>query len=303
MLTSLVIEIAETGDARGSAASVANLTSLSGNLVHGWFLTDLARRLVPEQVEALHDDRTADNPKPFTVSPAIRASVNGLAEGAATWHIRLTALSARASDLFEAIRPQTVAALRLGPLRFSTRAVYRDHTGHPAAARCTFAELVAIGREAATADARSVRLDFHSPTAFRRGDGGFSLFPDPERVFKGLLWRWYGTSGLPPLDDYEAEQFLAALLVERYQLASTFERHHDQAGHVRVEKGFTGWCEYSLGPSPRPEALEVLHTLAAFAAFAGVGQGTARGWGQTRVSWKDNSVGRELPQALPVQGC
>lgn len=302
MPSSLVIEIAENGDACGSATGVANLTSLSGNLVHGWFLTDLARRLVPGQVEALHDDRTADNPKPFTVSPAIRAGVNGTSEMPAIWHIRLTALSAEASDLFEAIRPQTIANLRLGPLRFSTQAVYRDRAEHQGAARCAFAELVAIGRNAAAADVRSVRLDFHSPTAFRRGDGGFSLFPDPERVFKGLLWRWQSTSGLPPLDDYDAEQFLAALLVERYQLASTFERHHDGPGHVRVEKGFTGWCEYSLGPRPRPEALELLHTLAAFAAFAGVGQGTARGWGQVRPSWRDPSIGRELPEALHSRG-
>lgn len=298
MPTSLVIELAETADGRSSAAGVENLTSLSGNLVHGWFLTDLARRLVPGQVETMHDDRTADNPKPFTVSPAIRASANGAAEEAAIWHIRLTALSAQASDLFEAIRPQTVAALRLGPRRFFTRAVYRDRAEHQGAARCAYAELVALGRKAAVADERRVRLEFRSPTAFRRGDGGFSVFPDPERVFRSLLWRWHDVSGLPPLDAYDADQFVAALLVEEYQLASTFERHHDGKGRSRVEKGFTGWCEYSLGPRPRSEALEVLHTLAAFAAFSGVGQATARGWGQVWPSWRDRSLGGELPEAL-----
>lgn len=303
MLSSLILDLKEDDESARRSAAEPDPPSLPGALVHGWFLTDMVRRLSPAQVAVLHDDRTAENLKPFTASPAWRADErHGENDGAPHRWVRLTALSADMSDLFEAIRVQTIGGVRLDQRRFTATAVHRTGETHGWAASSSFAQLVALGREAARDGVAKVDLSFHSPTAFRRGDDCVSLFPEPERVFRGLLWRWQSLSGLPPLDEYDAGQFLGALLVERHRLKTTVERVVQNDRRVQFEKGFLGRCEYSLGPRPRVEALEILHTLAAFASYAGVGAATARGWGQTSVSWPGWKPAHSLPgPRVPVR--
>jgi CRISPR-associated endoribonuclease Cas6 len=122
-----------------------------------------------------------------------------------------------------------------------------------------------------------VRLGFASPTAFDSGKGNI-LFPEPSLVFRSLWEKWNAHAPWEIGGDILTE-LVGAARVEAHRL-------HTQPvklkldGKLRFFKGFVGWCEFSTGPKASPEVQRVLHLLADFAFYAGVGSKTTMGMGQ-----------------------
>ncbi len=178
---------------------------------------------------------------------------------------------------------------------------------------------------------QQIGLEFHSPTAFSDGQTAWGkrmhLFPDPDRVFDRLarVWNEWAPTALaldaPALQAYAREWVAVA-----YHHLETRLFHFDRYAQV----GFTGQCHYRLmearshvrgekavsrddgqgdraalaGGLPPPatigaglSAAQALHLLAEFAFYAGVGQKTAMGMGQTRPL---RLAARSLGSALPA---
>jgi CRISPR-associated endoribonuclease Cas6 len=98
--------------------------------------------------------------------------------------------------------------------------------------------------------------------------------PAPELVFGSLLERWNVLAPLPLVE--EAREFAArSLVVNDFELRSVAS-----AGKGGVPQiGAVGVCSYTA-TSRDPYLERCLDVLARFAAYSGVGAGTARGFGQ-----------------------
>jgi CRISPR-associated endoribonuclease Cas6 len=122
----------------------------------------------------------------------------------------------------------------------------------------------------------SLGLSFATPTTFRSGGKNVPL-PLPELVFGSLLDRWQAFAPLavnPELRRFAAEQ----VAVARYRLRSRVLPFKPGAMQV----GFTGECHYVALRRDR-YWLSVLHLLAGFAFYAGVGYQTSVDMGQARA--------------------
>jgi CRISPR-associated endoribonuclease Cas6 len=138
--------------------------------------------------------------------------------------------------------------------------------------------------QALAADApatQDIRLEFVTPTCFSRDLPGerkrLAFFPLPALLWASWARKWqlFG----PPLAELadiaqEAERWL---LVANYQL----ETRALDLGRFR-QKGAVGWVDFEMQPGAPAAVAQRLHTLAAFAVYAGSGYKTAMGLGVTR---------------------
>ncbi len=153
--------------------------------------------------------------------------------------------------------------------------------------------------------ARTVGLEFHSPTAFSDGQQPWGkrmhLFPDPDRVFDRLarVWNVWAPAELA-LDVPAVREYARDWVAVSTHALETRTLHFDR--HAQV--GFVGRCTYELMDLPRAAdrrpasgqaetvlahtvgaaltPARALHLLAAFAFYAGIGQKTTMGMGQAR---------------------
>ncbi|RME50858.1 MAG: CRISPR system precrRNA processing endoribonuclease RAMP protein Cas6, partial [Caldilineae bacterium] len=120
-----------------------------------------------------------------------------------------------------------------------------------------------------------IRLEFASPTTFK-SKGRFIPLPLPELVFGSLLDRWqtFAPVALNP----ELRRFAAEVVhLSRYNLQTRVAPYKQQGMRV----GFTGQADFTTTNRDR-YWLNMLHLLAAFSFYSGVGYGTASGLGQVR---------------------
>lgn len=119
-----------------------------------------------------------------------------------------------------------------------------------------------------------VAIEFASPTTFRTGDVNL-LFPLPVSVFGGLLRKW---QAFAPIDlPGELETFIAGRVVtERYHLETRVVRYDNHQYN-----GFVGTCQYRV-LSGDIDLVRAINALADLALFAGIGQKTTQGLGQSR---------------------
>ena len=104
--------------------------------------------------------------------------------------------------------------------------------------------------------------------------------PLPGLVFGGLLDRWNAYAPLqvhPEVRRYAQE----CLGFGRYRLETALARFGEQ-GQRGVVSGCTGTCSYSFLSRDR-YWMGLVHLLAAFARYAGVGRRTSMGLGQARA--------------------
>ena len=126
----------------------------------------------------------------------------------------------------------------------------------------------------ATTD-RQITLQFASPTTFKQGDANL-LFPLPVSVFGSYLRKWEAFCKIPlpaGILDF-VESYVVA---EKYDLETRMVHYGEYDFH-----GFTGNCTYRV-LRRQDDITRALQTLAAFALFAGTGQKTPQGMGQTRT--------------------
>lgn len=120
-----------------------------------------------------------------------------------------------------------------------------------------------------------ITFQFGSPTTFKSGNR-FHPLPLPEQVFNGLMQRWSHWSQVA--FPQELRTFIAeSLVTTRYGLHTRLA--DSKEGGVRP--GAVGKITYTA-LSDDGYWLSLLHTLASYAKYAGVGSGVTQGMGQAR---------------------
>jgi CRISPR-associated endoribonuclease Cas6 len=151
-----------------------------------------------------------------------------------------------------------------------------DSNEHPWAGQISYQDLAApflLGGQASPD--RKVQLEFVSPTTFR-SQGRYIPLPLPELVFGSLLDRWQAFAPIalsPEVRRLAAE----AVALARYQTQTRGLPF--KAGGMQI--GFTGQVVFAALTHDR-YWLNVLHLLARFAFYSGVGYQTTTGLGQVR---------------------
>ena len=245
-----------------------------GRSLHGLFM-ELIRQASPELAQELHAPARA---KPFTISSLqgrfSRAEGRLVASPEETYWVRYTALSepvfaTLSHILLGKVLYRDTVTLEGQPFTVTDIAV-EPKEGNPWGGLSTFEWLY----ERAYPE-RQITLGFYSPTTFRQGDHNLPL-PVPLSVFGGYLYKWRAFCDIPlseGLLDFVEEQ----VVVERYRIQTKVMRYSPHHQFV----GFTGECTFRVLGEDEQHLREV-NGLADFAFYAGTGQKTTQGMGQTR---------------------
>lgn len=248
-----------------------------GRAAQALFLSAVAGR-DPALAEKLHAEQA---PHPYTVSTLLGRFPASRIDPEATYTLRLTAYDPALSALLEDLLTRGVelgagAEIELDRRAFRVEAVAAQPGEHPWAGRAAYTELTAAILARADAPPRRITLHWAGPAAFRANGRDIPL-PIPGLVFGGLLERWNACSpvAFPPEVRRYADECLG---VTRYDLATRSVQLKE--GHQRV--GAQGQVSFTSFNYDR-YWMGVLHTLAAFSLYAGVGAGAAQGMGQCRA--------------------
>lgn len=252
-----------------------------GRAAHA-LLLDAVRGVDAALADELH---AGSDLRPFTASDLNGYSRKFGLKTDRTYTLRFTALTAKvASALLAATGDHDAAALRVGsevrladaPFRIEAIDSGQSEAANPkSTTRTSYEDLSApwlLGR--ATPDKR-VGLQFLSPTTFK-SEGRHMPVPLPPMVFGSLLEKWnaFAPIAFPPEVRRYAEECLA---LSSYQLKSRVALLKE--GGLRI--GAVGFARYTATNYDR-YWLSLIHLLADFAFFAGVGVGTGMGLGQCR---------------------
>ncbi len=237
--------------------------------------------------------------RPYTCSP-----LHGLPQAAPgtlvpvtperTYDVRLSGFDAAVVARLVALIDTPPSHLVLADVPFALVEAMPDEETPPT----TFAALAArhlLPTGATDGPQADVTLHFQTATSFRQSEGPAGRpapipFPLPALVWGGLYDRW-GTVAPIRLDPALREVLTTRVAVSRFEGASQRvlvpglgepDRRVGATGG-RWTVGFVGRCTYWW---PRRDGYlgGVLCLLAAFAAYSGVGHGTAYGLGQVRAS-------------------
>lgn len=271
MLISWVVSLQPTE----AVSSPPNL----GRAAHAWFLNQV-RRADPALADELH---TGHGQRPFTVSNLWpldwRARDEVTLSPDRTYTLRATSFAPRLSALLqEQVIPQPPETLTLGSASLRVVSSTADSTAHPWAGEDTFEGLVQ--RHTLTPHIpHRVSLRFASPTLFRSADKNVPL-PLPGLVFGGLLDKW---NAFAPIEVHpEVRRFAEeCLAVSRYRL-ETLPVAFGQNGARGAAAGFVGTCHYAIQVKDK-YWMGLIHLLAAFSFYAGLGRRTTMGLGQARA--------------------
>lgn len=232
--------------------------------------------LDPALAQAVHD---GDGPKPLTCSGLLNASANRAGapiKAGAPYYVRVTGLTAAVSAALErGLLAEPPAVWELDRRPFTVQAAVSDETADAWSGRAGYAALAAAQLLSAVEPPRQVTLQFASPTSFRSQEMHIPT-PLPGLVFGSLAERWNAFSpvAISPEMRRFAEERIA---ITAYRLHSRPVAHENAA--LRI--GGVGEVTYRALSSDR-YWLGVMHLLAHFARFSGVGVQTTTGMGQTR---------------------
>ena len=259
------------------AEAVSTPTNL-GRAAHAWFLEQV-RRADADLAQELHQGHGL---RPFAISNlwplGSQQKTKITLSPAKNYTLRVTSFSPQLSALLrEQIIPHPPQALTLGPAAMQVTDSTTDSSKHSWAGKDTFEELVQRHTLESTAPPR-VSLRFFSPTLFRSEDKDIPL-PLPGLVFGGLLDKW---NAFAPIEVHQGVRRFAqeCLAVSRYQLETQLLRFGADGARGAVA-GCVGRCTYAILVHDK-YWMRLIHLLAAFAFYAGVGRRTTMGLGQTR---------------------
>jgi CRISPR-associated endoribonuclease Cas6 len=225
----------------------------------------------------LHD---AEGPRPFTVSNVIGLPRAGgelvRVDPTCVCRLRVTLLEPELERLAGQWCAEPPPLLDLDGSLWQVRQMTQAEAVDGWAGAQGYADLMApVVQRTKTLPTRWT-LEFASPVTFRQ-QGRNQPLPLPELVFGSLLERWNAFAPLALPD--EVRRFAAeCLAVSRFELQSVRGTTKNRAFQV----GAVGQMTYVATVKDR-YWLACLETLAQFAFFSGVGAGTARGYGQTRI--------------------
>lgn len=271
------------------------LLPFSGRAIHAWWLETI-RADDPDLAERLHAGSAR---RPFTCAGLEGLPVTGPGTLAPvsperTYGLRLTAWERATVARLAALVATPPTEVRLAGIPFAVVAATVDREAPPA----TFAGLAArylLPPDTGDERPRDVTLRLLTATSFRQpatpaGRPAPIPFPLPALVWGGLFDRWQAASPAP-LDPATREALTTRVAIGRFEgrsqrvLLPGLGDPGRQVGATGGQwiVGFVGHCAYWW---PRRDGYlgGVLRLLAAFAAYSGVGYGTAYGLGQARAA-------------------
>ena len=222
----------------------------------------LLQQAKPELAEELHEHDSA--PRPFTASTLMGNFPQGLLDANTDYSFRLTSLNEEISDILYQHTPKTT--LNLDYIPFTVQAC--DITS-----AITYQELASANIFPQENPSRQLGFRFLSPTAFKSA-GRHVPLPTADLIFGSLLDKWNLFSPLSfpaEVRRYAAE----CLAINRYKLETRVIPLKGQSRRI----GALGEIFFTSLNYDR-YWLSLLHTLANFSTYAGIGIGTTMGLGQ-----------------------
>jgi CRISPR-associated endoribonuclease Cas6 len=232
--------------------------------------------------KACHDEKGT---RPFSVSTLIGRFPGRKFVPEASYVLRFTALNSGVAKIIsEATQPAGMlapgATIELDRLEFQIEKAVCDHAEQLQAGTSSYQELMSKSLLASQPPAKEIGFQFNSPTYFSSDKTESARnkqypFPLPELIFGNLLDRWndFGLLAFPPeLRRYAAE----CLLIKRFDLKS---RRIPVVGGIQV--GMVGRVFFVTSNYDR-YWMSLLHVLAEYAFYSGVGAKTALGLGQAQ---------------------
>jgi CRISPR-associated endoribonuclease Cas6 len=233
----------------------------------------------PELAQRIH---AAPGPGPLICSGILDQVENGrniTIQPGRQYCVRVAGLSDEIVDaLADLLLRRPPRRWRLGTCGFEVIEVTRDPARHGWAGMVTYEELLmrnGARHDRRPAMPRTVPLAFESPTAFSTNGMQMPL-PLPGLVFGSLAERWNAYSPIriePDLRRF-AEEHIA---IDHYHMESRKTPHKNGASRT----GGVGQVTYTVR-TDELYLLAVVHSLADFALYSGVGVQTAAGMGQVR---------------------
>lgn len=247
-----------------------------GQVLHAFFL-DTVRQINPALSEELH---RASGIKPFTISP-----LNGkvtyqdnrwrLYPGELYW-FRVTGIEFKLSQwLLEVWAVSLPEEVTLAGAKFQLVGVTSNAEQHLWASLTTYEDIYnqCIGNRDVSL---KIGIDFSSPTTFRDHGSNYPL-PDPVKVFSNLLKKWNTYSPV-----YLGSDFIE--FIEKNVYPSMYRLHTKIVHFDRYKQvGFAGSCQFTIRNPQDDIFISVMHMLAQYAFYAGVGYKTTMGMGQVKL--------------------
>lgn len=247
-------------------------------------LLDVVRQYDEALSQRLHDH---DNPtRPFTASTLLGYSPRRGLDPQRSYSLRLTAISQTLTALLlkaaesGPLSPGRYLELDYRPLRIESVHAETHSTQ----------ELSAPYLLARATPERRISLELLSPTYFKQS-GKYNPIPQPDLVFGSLLDRWNAFA--PIAFPAELRRYAGECLAVSFFKISSRVTPFKGSG-VRI--GAVGEITYTSTNYDR-YWMSLVHTLAEFAQFSGVGAGVASGMGQCRL----RQARREDDQAPPPE--
>lgn len=248
-----------------------------GEAICVWFL-NLVRQTDPVLAKALG---ASVPPLPFTISPLqdLEQEKCPHTPSKGFW-FRVTTLEERLSRcLLDKIRPNLSREIEIGGEIFCLEKVTCDPSEHPWAGQTTYEALFREHMLSAEKMNRLLALQFVSPTLFWNTDNPagkegqtFCVLSLPELIFGSYLEKWNAFAPVA-LPNEVTEYARKCMAINRFRLETRMAK-----GNLW---GFTGFCQFRALVAD-PFWLRLLHLLAAFSFYAGTGDYTTFGMGQTK---------------------
>lgn len=265
MLVSIVFEIKPSDDVK--------IPATHGKLLHAMFL-DLVKRADSKLSDELHQPAKI---KPFTISPIIGPTPSDR-EGDITllkdkeYRFRVTGFETGISNALMNVKADKLV---IKDNEFDVLNILKsDGADKRGWARITTFEAL-YNEWIEKQPSRHFGLKFYSPTTFRKGKKN-EPFPIPRLIFHGLVNKWNKYSPI------HLGENLIAIVEEGVLLSKCTDlktKMHSFGEYEQV--GFVGECAFTM-TIKEPIWIKIIHMLADFAFFAGVGYHTTMGMGQVR---------------------
>lgn len=261
---------------------------LDGRSFRGQGLRELVFHLLDSLDPGLARQVAEAKEKPFTVSPLFtkRTPLRGQkGQGRETEYVgqdriragtscrfRLTLLEDKLCECLKGFqgRPPRGVPMEIKGLKV-THTLSSQQVSDPWPRSRTYREL----QEEASSTCKEVRLQFVTPTTFRR-PGGVLPLPTPQSVFKGYLraWNWFAFS---PLSTDLESLIDRSILLKDFRISPAL---YDTGEGIRPV--FTGWCRFVLAGRHHEKHIREFNLLVDYGFYCGTGDYRDVGMGMTR---------------------
>ena len=190
--------------------------------------------------------------------------------------LRIAGLNDELSQPLRDLQPQVVPNLELAGTSFKLTGIIYPEDANQFTGSVSYYELYNDGVARAREGQAEVGLHFITPTSFRMAGSRLNMpLPWPRLVFQSLANKWNKFS--PIAIDVDWGAFDCHVSIARHRLRTQMI----DFGRYR-QVGFVGECWYIVDRQAGEHSLQVIHALAEFAGYSGVGAKTTMGMGQVQ---------------------